>query len=218
MLLRLARLIAPPLCVRCKREGKPLCDDCSELIEPPLPRCTYCKKYNNKLICVVCQRATGIDDLIAIGRYSSVLRELVLTLKFKHQREVSRSLSQLLVPCLSSQDIDPRWTVTNVPTAASRIRQRGFDHTKLLAKYVAHNRQLAYRPLLYRRSSLRQVGATRIQRQLQAGGQFALRSRASLAHVLLVDDVVTTGATLAACASILTGVGAKVTVLVAAQD
>ena len=104
-----------------------------------------------------------------------------------------------------------------IPTASSRRRGRGFDHAKLLMhtywRKLPAYLQLSGRPqqLLTRQSNTRQLGASRPQRIEQMQDEFALKPRADVdgKTVLLIDDVVTTGATLASAAKTLKNAGAK---------
>ena len=217
MLSKLARLIAPPLCVGCNREGIELCVACVEKIDPPLPRCTYCKKHNEKLVCNECKLTTGVDEIYAAGLYTGILRDVIGGIKFHHQKYMLTPAAKTLVERINFKAIDFD-VIVPVPTSPSRIRQRGFDHTKELAMCMSKLLNIEPRSILYRLNSDRQVGQNREKRLAQAKKQFGFSKHAP-ESVLLVDDVITTGATIAACASLLRAAGAKeVTVAVLAQD
>jgi predicted amidophosphoribosyltransferase len=103
--------------------------------------------------------------------------------------------------------------VTHVPVHAARARTRGYDQAELIARIAAHRLGLPYAPLLTReRVTIAQFDLDRQDRAANVAGAFAVRSavRSLLAGrwVLLIDDVVTTGATLAACADALERAGA----------
>ena len=100
--------------------------------------------------------------------------------------------------------------IVPVPTATSRVRSRGYDHAKLLAKELAGAAQLKHESLLLRLCQTRQAGAKRQTRIQQLEGAFGLKKQDIKGkHVLLVDDVVTTGATLEEAAKVLKQAGAK---------
>jgi competence protein ComFC len=84
--------------------------------------------------------------------------------------------------------------VTAVPTIAAHIRQRGYDHTALIAQEFARRRGLPFRSLLVRTDNTRQQGASKKQRFAQARSAFACVTAKPAIH-LLIDDVFTTGAT-----------------------
>ncbi len=103
--------------------------------------------------------------------------------------------------------------VTHVPVHASRARTRGYDQAELIARAAARHLRLPYAPLLAReRATTAQFDLDRGDRAANVAGAFVARLGRAAAPVgrwvLLVDDVVTTGATLAACADALERAGA----------
>ena len=100
--------------------------------------------------------------------------------------------------------------IVPVPAVLSRVRQRGFDQAELIAKALSIQLGMPYSPLLARTGKHRQVGANRQQRleQMQAEFRASNPSKTKHAHILLVDDVLTTGATIEAAAQILRQAGA----------
>ena len=97
-----------------------------------------------------------------------------------------------------------------VPTVSSHIRQRGYDHALLIAKYLAKQRHRPCKELIERRTSDRQRGASKSQRRKQASRAFRCRQKLSKnTTYILVDDVFTTGATLEFAARSLKDAGAE---------
>jgi predicted amidophosphoribosyltransferase len=140
----------------------------------------------------------------ALLAYDDAARASITGLKNRDERGRITSLADglaVLVPEV------PGLVVTWAPTGAGRRRHRGFDQAELLARAVARRRRLPVRRLLTRRPGGAQAGRAAGERWQHPG--FSVRRPAPRA-VLLIDDVATTGATLAAAATALHTAGAQV--------
>ena len=143
----------------------------------------------------------GLVACRALLAYEDLGRELVTNLKYRRDRAV---LGWLAAGMAGLAEPPPRGIVTWAPTTAARRRQRGFDQAELLARAVARRWGVPCRPLLSRRAGLPQTGRSLVDRR--AGPLLLARSGARAAAgvpVVVVDDVVTTGSTLAAAARAL---------------
>lgn len=140
-------------------------------------------------------------------------RQTLLALKYRNRRAVARHLARLMVRRLRLADV-PIHVVSWAPTSRARVMQRGFDQAELLARAVARELGVPCRRLLYRAHGAPQTGRSRAER-LDAP-QFRSRRAARPLSVLLVDDVVTTGATLLAAREALLDAGVAEVHLVAA--
>jgi predicted amidophosphoribosyltransferase len=147
---------------------------------------------------------TGLDGLQAWCHYDDVARDLVVALKNRERRDLVGWLA-----CAVAHDLvpppRPGLVVTWAPTAAARRRARGFDQAELLARALARRWGLPCRPLLRRARGPAQAGRSAGQRRAHPG--FSAVGRVP-AQVLVVDDVATTGATLAAAGRALRSAGA----------
>jgi predicted amidophosphoribosyltransferase len=128
-------------------------------------------------------------------------RDVIIGLKYRNRRQVARHLAGLIVNRIVENGDHRCDVVTWAPTSASRRRERGFDQGELLARYVAAQLGVPARRLLDRcsgdpasRSTGPQTGRSRVQRL--AGPAFTARPDTRGRFVLVVDDVVTTGATM----------------------
>lgn len=178
-------MIFATLCAGCNQPGTTLCN-----------RCRFSLASASSQV-----SETGI---MAALPFEGVARQVVHGLKYRNRRLVARQLARLMVRRLRVGKFD---VVTWAPTSGDRARSRGYDQAELLARAVAAELGVPCRRLLYRSHGAAQTGHTRAQR-LQ-GPSFRARAARQQLTVLLIDDVVTTGATLAAArdALLLAGVG-----------
>ncbi|MFT4656466.1 MAG: ComF family protein [Ilumatobacter sp.] len=176
-------------------------------------RCAGCDRPGSTL-CTTCRFALLVapprdqpHGVIAVLPFTGRARSVVLGLKYRNRRAVSRHLGGLIVNRLielrADHDVD---VVTWAPTSSRRRRDRGFDQGELLARAVARQLGVPCRRLLERDASVSQTGRSRAQRL--DGPRFVARPGLSGQRVLVVDDVVTTGSTLAAAGTAVADRGA----------
>lgn len=208
MLEKIISLIAPHSCLGCTAEGALLCRNCALQLPPIVPRCYHCaastKDYRT---CPACRRTSALFQVWAVTAYDGVAKALVRKLKYERARQGGRDMADCLVRLLPDND----WVVCHVPTATVRVRQRGYDQAQLMAKMIATRRGWPREVLLARFGQQRQVGQRRLTRHEQLKDVFVVRSLQQVKgkHVLLIDDVITTGATLEAAAQALKRAGAR---------
>jgi len=199
VLAELIALIAPPRCALCAGP----CEVCSALCDP-------CERELVRLR----PTATGIPGLAAAwaaAPYRAVARDLVVSLKFGHRLQLAERAATAIADRAPPELL--REPIVPVPAAPGRHRWRGFDAAEEIAKALASATGLPLRPCLERAEGRRQVGRPRSERLadpplVRVAGRPPMRA-------VLVDDVLTTGATLRACARALTGAGCERAVAVA---
>jgi predicted amidophosphoribosyltransferase len=205
MLSKLIALIAPPLCVACGahagRAGL-LCRECRAWLRReaggwPVPA------------------AASSAGASTAGRcwtafpYEGPAGALVRALKF-HGRVAVADLMAAQMAALAALELDPA-VVVPVPVHPAHRRRRGVDHSSELARAFARRAGLPFSDCLIRRGDPRpQVGRGRRARMAGPLGSIAVKPGLPVPrHVVIVDDVVTTGATIAACATVLRAAGAQ---------
>ncbi len=159
----------------------------------------------------------GVDHCVALLVYRGTGRELVARLKFRNQRAAAAWLGRGMAELVRDQSVD---LVTWAPANPAHVRARGFDHGALLAKVVAKCLSRPACDLLERgkgasltgRSAGERVGGPPLRPRSTRGRAWPLIGRT----VLLVDDVITTGATLRSAAHQLRQLGAESVVAVTA--
>lgn len=185
--------IAPPLCAVCGRACR---------VEATLcPRCGRRLAAAEPLLGAGPQ---GLDRVWSSASHEGVARALVAALKFRQLLPVAELMADRIQWLAPAHMLNG--AVVPVPPAPSRLRRRGFDPAGELAGALAERIEAPLSRCLIRRGGRRQVGRRRAERLGQPPRIEALEPAPP--SVLLVDDVLTTGATLTACARALRQAGA----------
>lgn len=155
--------------------------------------------------------ASLLATAAGLYQYDAPLREAILLFKYRRRRAMAGPLSALLVEALpaNAQACD---AIVPVPLHSSRLRERGFNQSALLAEAVgaALGRPLD-QGLVRLRETQHQVGSDGHQREANVRDAFGWRAPEGAPRVvLLIDDVLTTGATMRACARALRAAGTQV--------
>lgn len=181
-------LLLPSRCGACRRTGPSPCRPClAGLLTAP-----------------ALGAPPPLATLVALLAYEGASRPLVAGLKVRHNRAGERWLAEGLALLLPAE-VD---LVTWAPTSPARAAARGADHARLLAEAVARAAGVRCHRTLVRAPGPPQTGRTRAQR-LAEGPGFTARYDLSGLVVAIVDDVTTTGATLAAAGRAVTAAGAR---------
>lgn len=208
MIDTLLSYIAPHICCGCDVTGTLLCDSCKYNITSERPD-----------VCLVCLRPCGPNGLCKscrvpydrawfVGERRDGLQRLIGLYKFERTRSAYRVLGDLLLDILPQ--LSPDVVVVPLPTVASHIRERGYDHSLLLARYIADKRGLTLVRPLTRATKTKQRQASAASRSAQAKAAFAVKGQLKPdVPYLLIDDVMTTGATLKYAAQALKKAGAN---------
>jgi ComF family protein len=143
------------------------------------------------------------------SEYNEEIKKIIKSFKYERQRLLAKPLAKLLFEQLPL--LTPKPIIVHVPTATTRMRRRGYDHANLLAKNLSVISGWQHLPALRRLGQARQVGARRATRLSQLEDAFwpTFKELVRGRHILLVDDIITTGATITACARQLKSAGAK---------
>ncbi len=207
---RTLSLLAPNLCVSCHVEGVVLCDDCSALLVNVPSQCYVCMRATRYFRpCQTCVTQASPEYVWMSTFYDGLGKKVEAAYKFDNQRSAARSIS------LAMDEVMPYFAqppiVTYVPTSSRHVRQRGFDHAKLIAQNLGRIRKFPVATLLARNNTVQQHGATRSDRTTQLKGAFRTVNTHLIegADILLADDVLTTGATVEACTKALRVAGAR---------
>ncbi len=207
--------VFPSRCVGCARSGSFLCDACvDELPRADSPRCWRCWRPQNRFeLCPECHAAPPpFESLRSAFVYEGTVRQLVRGLKYRGMTALAEPMAGLLAEAALEFDMETDLIVP-VPLSGLRHRTRGYNQASELAKHLGRELDAPIRPRALERvrhtpPQARTADAAQRRRNVQ--GAFRSEDPAVEGNrILLVDDVTTTGATLAACADALNRVGAQ---------
>jgi ComF family protein len=197
----LLRFLFPPVCVVCDKYAYYFCADCQDKIDflyfrPKLPLLEGL-----------------VDELYVLGFYTPPLSTVIKALKYQSLYPIGNLLGDLLHQHLQlPTNLDG---ITAVPLHPKRQRQRGYNQAELIAKQLANRLNLPYQNLLIRQHHNRNLASTdnHQQRLTIMANAFTINPTQQAAilgqNILIVDDVITTGSTLATCATQLKQAGAN---------
>ena len=191
-------LIAPHYCYFCGKIGKLWCDDC--------------QKHNNFSVNYIKNNKKPLDYEFYISQRDGILKTIVDVYKFNNIKQYADILGKILADSLGANKITTNKQdviIVPIPTVRRHIRERGYDHIKLLSESFCYWSGLTYQMALSRLTTDRQRGASAKDRRLQAKKAFKVFTdiKPDIEYILL-DDIKTTGSTLDEAAKVLRNNGA----------
>ena len=208
-------LLFPQWCVGCGKEGDFICSACRRslprLMPPLCPRCG--RPQSSGILCPGCVGwQTEIEGIRSPFRFDGVMRQAIYQLKYRNLRALAVPLAQLLQDYLTTSHV-PGDALVPVPLHQKRLRQRGYNQSRLLAQELGKliNLPVVDDCLIRLRHAPPQARTSTVdERRSNVADAFTCRDhRLRDKQVLLVDDVSTSGATLDACATALKAAGAS---------
>jgi len=212
--------IMPPLCTVCGAPGHnklDICDGCLMDIAQNRPACPRCAlpleaTQNNANVCGQCLQHPPIyDHSYALAIYEPPIDRLIQHLKFNNKLNYARLLGMLMAAEITRNSGERPDVIIPVPLHPQRLRQRGFNQALEIARPIAQQLTI---PL--NNTSCVRIKATTEQSSLSARqridnikGAFALRADISAQHVVIIDDVMTTGNTVSELARVIKQAGAN---------
>lgn len=215
-------VVFPSHCLACQAllahpTRGPLCGTCWSALpcHSPLALCACGAPGRFGGRCGRCRRGlTPHSTGLSLGPFEGTLRLLVHELKYRGRRRLAEHLAErLLARPECARVLTSEALLVPVPLHPRRLAARGYNQAELVARALAAQAHLEVAPaaLVRRWETGSQTGLTAAQRRANVAGAFAVRARGRVAGrvVVLVDDVVTTGATAYACAAVLRAAGAR---------
>lgn len=216
-------LLLPPTCAFCRAEAPTLspagiCPNClTQLLPLPAARCSRCAlpyptEDGGPHLCEAClRRPPDFSGVVAVGVYQELLRESIHRFKYEQGIHLDYPLGALLAQRLATDAPEFRPAlILPVPLHPLRLRERGYNQSLLLARRLGKELRVPTesRRLRRIRPTPPQQGLSLADRQRNLRGAFTLSAPLCSEKILLIDDVMTTGATLRECAQVLKTGGA----------
>ncbi|MCC6179198.1 MAG: ComF family protein [Chloroflexi bacterium] len=212
---RLLALLLPTRCLGCGVRGAQLCDTCESTIPwlggAVCPRCAAASRQG--YLCADCRIDSGpLDAVRAACVFEGVVRQAVHDLKYRQARMHAELLGEIVARALAAQPLRID-VLAPVPLARRRCRERGYNQSAAIARAVGRRTgtPVEVTCLERTRETPPQVGRTAAARRVNVDGAFTCTQPEAVAGrwVAVIDDVMTTGSTLRACALPLKAAGAE---------
>jgi ComF family protein len=204
--MRVLDLILPPACAGCGRFGHLICASCVAAFRPAAAPADRFAAADPGMIV-----GDALELAVAAFEHAGELRHALQRLKYGGSGRIALPLARASAPALAGlTTVCGPLPLVPVPVHATRQRQRGYNQAALLARELSAETGLPMLNLLERRrATVRQHGLGKAARLHNLRGAFAVRQGERIPpRVILVDDILTTSATLEACAGVLRAAGA----------
>jgi ComF family protein len=220
---RLVTALFPPTCVLCGAPGlmigggRDLCRGCAAELPHNRDCCFQCAvPFASPMPvgtrCAACQRhAPPFDTSLAAFRYEAAIPSLVVGAKFRGRLNLARLLGQCLADQVREADPPRPEVLLPVPLHPSRLRTRGYNQALEIARFVGRDLalQIDHACCVRVQATPPQAGLDERTRHRNIRGAFSIRGPLPWSHVAILDDVVTTGSTVAELSRVLRKAGVR---------
>jgi competence protein ComFC len=205
----------PPICAGCKKQNYRLCPECLNQIQ--LINFHFCASCGKKIsikrvVCNGCAETPVFFKAVSSwGKYEGALREAIHSLKYKNNLGLGDFFGNQMIQLLKELDWDFNMVVP-VPISKERLKERSYNQSALISRPIARYFKCEHssNALTRTKDTGSQIQRSRIDRNLALEGAFCANpAKLKGRNVLLVDDIITTGATVNHCAAALLQAGAK---------
>lgn len=193
----------------------PLCEKCLSKIKfIGQNACAYCGKELNdgeKNICKYCKGARYYEKVISVCEYSGLAREKILEFKFMGKKELYKVFSILIIEKLKMTNFRNFDIIISVPIHSSKLAERGYNQSELIAREIAKyfGLPVSSSNLIKDKQTESQSLLDKTKRIMNVLDSFRVQDKREIKgkKVLLVDDIITTGATVNECSKVLKQAG-----------
>ena len=215
-------LLLPKSCISCNTTGSYICQKCIEKIQRHKQVCVACREFSkNGATHSYCQKLTNINSLIVATKYNQVMKKIIHQIKYKFSQDAIIELCKYILISnkiknyIFDQNFD---SITCISLHYFRYNWRGFNISEKIAIWLSNYYSIPFIQYLTKtRNTAPQAGQKRIDRLFAQKDSYKFNESkdAKLENILLVDDVITTAATVEEAASMLRSNGAKKIVVLA---
>ncbi len=234
MLEEAAEALSPTRCLGCERSGSLICDRCLRSLQliDPVQSCLRCAAPFGDLLCTECERdslqaqragaalaPTPVDRCLAMAVFEDPLPRIIRSYKDAGEKRAAPLLAELLFDTLLNAEraaperyggiLTAADALVFIPATARAYRRRGFDHMQAIAVPLATMTGIELVDALVKHGSSDQRALGRQERQMTSHGAYEVVTDIAGKRILLIDDVITTGATVRSAASTLKRAGAR---------
>lgn len=214
--MNLINFLFPKECLGCKREGVYLCQSCIRKSRFARQSCIECGKPSiDGLTHTVCKKHLSLDGIVSVWVYEKVIREAIITLKYRFAYEIAKDLSIFVSKYLERNihALPKKAVLTPLPLHKFRQNWRGFNQSACIARFIAEHMNWEYQEnvVVRKKGSRPQTNLKRGERKKNVFRIFFLNPdhfRLKTDYIIF-DDVITTGATLKEVGKVIKKGGAK---------
>ena len=219
--MNLLDFIFPKRCVCCRKHGYYICEKCFAYLSfDTKPLCLFCDKPSfNSLTHPVCRKKFTIDGCFSAVSYNKTAKKLIYSFKYKpYLSDLKNLLLELFYESIIQKEMfmklmgEGSWLIVPIPLSDSKLRKRGYNQAEILAFELSKRLNIPRKNLLKRvKDTKSQFKLTKKEREKNIKGAFSCNQKSVIRNqnVFLIDDVVTSGATLMEASNILKRNGAK---------
>ena len=197
-------------CFSCGKSGATVCKRCLNSLEPARLKCLKCGQHNPYgLYCAGCSSESRPNQVLAIYRYNNLAKDLIHIFKYEDGQLLASIFGDKLSFAIKKYRLND-FVLVPIPLSKKRLRYRGYNQSFLLVNEISRHEGVPFADIMERRQSvLSQVQTgSRGERRQNVKGIFSIKKDIDLPRkIILVDDVITTGATVEEAAKVLKRAG-----------
>lgn len=213
-------LLFPKFCLGCGYIGSYICSNCqNKLIYLEKDSCCYCRKLSlYGLTHPLCRRQYGIDGVMAIFHYNNLLKTIIKNIKYRLAIDVWSELYRVIKPEMLDKisfykKLQQNFSLQPIPLYRAKLKERGFNQAEIISQFFSQLLKFPQVDYLIRAKQTQSQAQLKNnkKRYLNIKGAFIIGDKNEInnKHIILVDDVMTTGATVKEATYTLKTNGAK---------